>query len=280
MKLIDNIINSNIFIALAAVFLTLATQVQLGLEVHFHNYLYLIFFATLLEYNFHKLVVIWKKDEEYENPKYDWVKANLKFFYILIFVSLGTFLFFVLTSKIEVVIAFMILGFITFFYSQPFLNLFNIRSIPYTKLFIISVIWSLTTIILPLIYSHNHINENVILIIIERIFFLIAITIPFDIRDIEQDKTAKIKTLPILLGKEKAYKLSYISLLIFIIICIIHYANSEQLYILIAMILSGLSSFIFLYSDKIRRIKFYHYGILDGTMLLQGLLILGLGFLK
>lgn len=259
--------------------MTLATQVQLGLEVHFHNYLYLIFFATLLEYNFHKLVVIWKKDEEYENPKYDWTKKNIKFFYSLILVSLAAFLFFVFTSKIQVVIAFFLLGFITFLYSQPFLKILNIRAVPYSKVFIIAIVWSLTTSILPMIYSHNHINLNVILIILERIFFLIAITIPFDIRDIEQDKSAKIKTLPILLGKEKAYKLSYISLLIFIIICIIHYANSEQIYILIAMFLSGLSTFVFLYSDKLRTFKFYHYGILDGTMLLQGLLVLGAYYL-
>ena len=96
----------------------------------------------------------------------------------------------------------------------------------------------------------------------------------------EQDKSAELKTIPLLLGKEKAYKLSYISIAIFTVISAFHYANSEQIYILIAMLLSGLSTFMFLYSDKLRTIKFFHYGILDGTMLLQGLLILGLGVLK
>lgn len=273
MKIIDTIINSNIFIALAAVLLTLSTQVQLGLEVHSHKYLYLIFFATLLEYNFHKLVVIWKNDEEYKNKKYDWVKANLKFFYTLIFISLGAFLFFVFTSKVEVVIAFLIFGSVTFFYSQPFLNLFNIRSIPYMKVFIIAIIWSLTTSILPLIYSHNHINENDILIIIERIFFLLAITIPFDIRDIEQDNLAGIRTFGTKFGKEKAYKLAYISIIIFLGISIYHYHS--QFYILIAMLISGLSTMFFLHNKSIRETQYYYYGVLDGTMFLQGLLVLG-----
>lgn len=35
--------------------------------------------------------------------------------------------------------------------------------------------------------------------LVERFFFVFAITIPFDIRDIEADKQAGLKTIPLLI---------------------------------------------------------------------------------
>jgi hypothetical protein len=39
------------------------------------------------------------------------------------------------------------------------------------------------------------------------------------------------------------------------------------------MILSAVSTYIFINSSSLKRLYFYHYGILDGTMLLQGVLV-------
>ena len=52
-----------------------------------------------------------------------------------------------------------------------------------------------------------------------RLFFILAITIPFDIRDLKYDKS-NLKTLPIIFGASKARLIGLLSLLVFEIISI------------------------------------------------------------
>src|ERR1700756_3888232 len=78
------LINSNIYISLAAVFLTVQAQIQLGMHPQWHPYLFIIFFATMLEYNFHRLITLWFRKEILADEKYTWLRNKFSGFFSLI----------------------------------------------------------------------------------------------------------------------------------------------------------------------------------------------------
>ena len=88
---------------------------------------------------------------------------------------------------------------------------FSFRDVPLLKIFIIAFSWTYLTIIIPVIVHNISFDSNLILNIIVRFLFVLAITIPFDIRDLKFDK---VITLPKYLGVKKSKILAYIILLI------------------------------------------------------------------
>ncbi|MES2681379.1 MAG: UbiA family prenyltransferase [Bacteroidota bacterium] len=278
MKFFSFIIHTNIFISLAAVALTVATQVQMGLAPQLHPYLFIIFFATIFEYNLHRLVTVIKNPQALDDEKHKWVKKHLLAFYILVAVSVAGFALAVCFAKKEVLITLFPIGLLTVLYSLPLLKIkkmvFRLREIPLAKIFVISVVWSGATILLPVIESGRVFEtSHVVTLLIERFIFVFAITVPFDIRDMVTDRESNLKTIPILLGEQKALRIAGSALLLFTLICTWHYLGTGQVFLLPAFILSALSTYIFINNKKIQNTKYYHYFVLDGTMLLQALLV-------
>lgn len=266
-------------------FLTIATQLQLGMKPQWHPYLFIIFFATLFEYNLHRFIIVITNKEALNSDKHKWVRENLKVFYSLVLLSILGFICVVLLAKKEVLIALAPIAAITLFYSLPVFGnkrtVFRLREIPFLKIFLIALVWSSSTILLPVIQSGITFNwTHVIAMLAERFLFILAITIPFDIRDVEADKQAGLKTIPLLLNENKSLVISYLSLFIFFLISFIHYQQLNYWFIIFSLGVSSLTTFIFLNSKKIRNMPFYYYGILDGTMLLQGLLVLVFYYVK
>lgn len=266
-------------------FLTIATQLQLGMKPQWHPYLFIIFFATLFEYNLHRFIIVITNKEALNSDKHKWVRENLKVFYSLVLLSILGFICVVLLAKKEVLIALAPIAAITLFYSLPVFGnkrtVFRLREIPFLKIFLIALVWSSSTILLPVIQSGITFNwTHVIAMLAERFLFILAITIPFDIRDVEADKQAGLKTIPLLLNENKSLVISYLSLFIFFLISFIHYQQLHYWFIIFSLGVSSLTTFIFLNSKKIRNMPFYYYGILDGTMLLQGLLVLVFYYVK
>jgi len=72
----------------------------------------------------------------------------------------------------------------------------SIRYLPGFKIFIIALVWSGSIVFFPFEYE-----EKTKLYFIELLFFMIAYTLPFDIRDLNFDDKV-VKTLPMILGIE------------------------------------------------------------------------------
>ncbi len=284
-KFLRFFVNTHLYVALGAVFLTLETQVQMGLRLQWQAYMSLIFFATLFDYNLHRLVTITTKKELLTSVKHQWVGKNRKLFYgMLVFSMLG--LIVALTqTKIAVLIGMAPLALLTIFYTLPFVKqnkyFFRLRDIPLLKIFLIAFVWSVVTIYLPLISQEQTIYDDTVgFMLLERFLFIFAITIPCDIRDMKADTEDGIKTIPLLFGTRHSIRLANISIIIFFILCLFHYVGQNQIFLLPAYFLSALSTLYFINSDKIRQLSFYHYGVLDGTILLQGLLIVAASYFK
>ena len=273
------LIQSKIFISLAAVSLTGQTQIQLGLKPHWQPYLLFIFFAVLFEYNLHRLLSVLVNREDLNPEKHRCKGENRKEIIFLVFVSgAGLFgsAFFV---KWDTLVAFIPLALLTLMYSILIFgnrnDPFRFRRIPFLKMFLISFVWSTSTVILPVIQSPENLDRiHAALMIAERFFFIFAIAIPFDIRDMEEDRIAGLKTLPLLLNENKTLTLSYLSLLVFFLISIFHYQSRNDWFIIGALGVSTLITYFFIRMKTFRKLSWYYSGILDGTMIIQGLLVM------
>ncbi|MBL7922208.1 MAG: UbiA family prenyltransferase [Bacteroidia bacterium] len=278
MKIFNFIINTNIYISLAAVALTLGTQVQLGMQPQLHPYLFIIFFATIFEYNLHRLITIITNPASLNNEKHSWVKNNKIAFYVLVSASVVGFSIAVALAKKIVLITLFPIGVVTLFYSLPVFKtkkiIFRLREIPCLKIFLISMVWAATTILLPIIQCGQTFGKwHVINMLIERFIFVFAITIPFDIRDMKSDEQTGLQTIPLIIGEKKALLVGNVYMVLFLVVCCFHYYKTSLAFILPAFIISAFTTLLFLNSKKIKSLTHYHYFILDGTMLLQGFLI-------
>jgi len=278
LKFLNFIINTNIYISLAAVALTLGTQVQLGMQPQLHPYLFIIFFATIFEYNLHRLITVITNPASLDDEKHSWVKNNKIAFYILCGASVLGFIIAAAMAKKTVLITLFPIGAVTVFYSLPIFKtkkiIFRLREIPCLKIFLISMVWAATTILLPIIESGQTFDKwHIITMLLERFIFVFAITIPFDIRDMKSDEEANLQTIPLIIGEKKAMHVANFYLFLFLLICSYHYYNTALAFILPAFIISGISTLLFMNIKWFKKVSHYHYFILDGTMLLQGVLI-------
>lgn len=280
MKLLKVIIDSNIFIALSGVALTFASQVQLGLDLQIYNYVYVIFFGILLEYNLHKFYAVIKNNEEIKSEKYSWAKNNKYIYFSIIIIAFIFLIYFFINLKTNIILYLIPFAILNLLYSLPIFKKIKIRKIPLIKIFLIAFVWTFVTVNIPFIYSEVRLSNAIYLLFLERFIFIIAITIPFDIRDIQQDKINGVKTIPYFLGENKSYLLSNILIIIFSIITTIHYLIYLNYYILFSFIITTIITLIFLNSKSIRKNKYFYYGYLDGSMFLFGLLVVLSGFLE
>ena len=131
----------------------------------------------------------------------------------------------------------------------------GLRSVPGLKLFIISFVWAFTTGFLPAIWN----GHNGWYWLLERFFWTMALTIPFDVRDIKLDAES-IKTLPHVIGPKNSIYLAQAALWMSFSILVMRFG------------MPVLSTFIlFLFFTIIIRIARAELGDLYYSFLIEGL---------
>ena len=271
---IDFLTESNLFIAFAAALYTIQAQVEMGMHPAWHPYLFLIFFATLFEYNLARFITVLTGKSSLNAKKYTWVRSHLRLFYGIVIFSVTGFLIAASQAKREVLYVLFPLGLLTLFYSFPLYKtgekLFRLREIPLLKIFLIAFIWSSSTLLLPFIQKGGELNWNLIVtLLIQRFFFIFSITIPFDIRDMLLDEQHGTKTLPLHLGRSKAMLLANVALVFFIFLSFLLNNSSS----LIAKSVSVVVTLYLLNSKGISKSPYY-YTLLDGMIILQAILVI------
>ena len=279
MKCLRMLILSNVFIALAAVFLSIETQILLGLEAIVSPSVVMIFFATMFVYNLPRLIKLINNMNELLKGKDYWVVKHKYLYFVLTGISLTGIFLSIIHTNLFAFTALLPFIIITLFYSLPLTKktafLFSLREIPYLKIFLIAIVWSGVTVVVPAIESDLTCTvRDIILLITERFLFVFAITIPFDIRDMEADHKSGLKTIPLKIGEKNAEILSFLSLILYFIISVLHFGLQKQHLLITATVISFLITFISLRVKKLRKHPIYYYGILDGTMLIQGIVVL------
>lgn len=235
-------INSNIHVAFAGYCLTKITLLEFGLFGRVTP----VFVAllVLISYNFIRYVEI-KTERLFWFKKWFEINRNyLLFLVIAAFVGLVDLILKTNFNKASLLILFPF-GFVTFFYAVPLGKIgnyiFSFRNFPGIKIFSIALTWAGITVFFPLFEKGISFNTTVYAEFIQRFLFLIALTIPFDIRDMEND-TESLQTIPILVGVESAKYIGYILLLSFILLELIKrsFNSLEFLVVILTALITGL----------------------------------------
>lgn len=285
MKPIVIFIQTNVLIAFSALTLTVSTQFQLGLNISLESYHFLIFFSTLFIYNIHRRITLLNGFKTIPSENYNEYKTSLKVIHRCLVIALGGIVITLLKTRLNLVFVLIPFGIISLLYSIPFKmgqkTLITLRQIPYLKIFLIAFVWAAVTVFIPVVnYKKPLYSLHVLSVFLERMLFVLAITLPFDIRDMDDDKKAGIQTIPLRLGVIKSIYMSVAVLILFFTLALAHYTFTRQWLILGAFTIIFTITLLALIHPKIQKLQLYHRGILDGTMLLQGILILGCYFIR
>lgn len=254
-KIVDFYIFSNIHVALAGFSMTKITLINFGITSNLTPLF--VAFSILISYNFIRFYeiknnrLIWFKD---------WFFINIKGILLLIFLSilgLATILFFTDFNLKSLLILFPF-AFMTFFYAIPLFKIgkleVSFRNFPMVKIFSIVLSWAGISVFFPLYEADFQFNSAVYIEFMQRIFILLAITIPFDIRDVKADSKT-LKTLPQIMGINPS-KVFGILLLFGFVLLEIFKENFTYIGFLIVLIISIITGLLLLFSSP-KRSRFY-----------------------
>ena len=150
----------------------------------------------------------------------------------------------------------------------------SLRDVPGIKIFMVAISWSFLCGLMPIWLSGiSSINVGqVILVCAEKLFFIVAITIPFDIRDLRHDKESN-STIPQVFGVKKSIYIA-IGLLVFGALCLL-FTSSVSSEVATGLMLSYTITMILLLFVDEDKPELYFSGLIDSSMVLQLLLVWG-----
>ena len=267
--IVDGIVYSNLWISAGAVCFSTVGASVLGYQLS-NKFIAFIFCTTLFTYNFQRLVKLKSKNQQpISGPRAEWVQKHLILVYALTIVgSLGGIIFGYNYVKSYAGLLFLV-GFFSFFYvwKLPFFKR-NVRSIPTIKLFVLSGTWVLATQVLPfLVFSTNSLSFNVALFFLSSLFFMCAISIPFDIRDLVVDDKS-LKTVPQIFGVKGSVAIA-ITMLFLSVLMALYVSENHQIGLLINGVLAGLIIYFSIKNND----ELYYSGLTDGTLIFMGVLV-------
>lgn len=275
-KISDFVIYGNNFIALGGASLCWQTYFLLGAEPEI-LYILLAFLATFFIYNIDRLLAF-KSISGVKSERHIWITENVRIMLVLTALSaltLGIMVFF-LPFKIILFLAH--LGFVSVGYSLPFLgrgnNRRSLRSIKVLKIFLITYVWMAATAWLPALRTDvPFLSAEVQLIALKRALFIFAVTLPFDIRDYYSDMKTDVTTLPQILGMQNSRWLALFCISIFALIAYIQfYPNYLEAFY--SLQITALVSALLIWYATPKRHEYYYTAALDGTLILQMVLLL------
>lgn len=266
-RLINYLIYSNVYIAICAVSLTVQTSYILGLSID-HYILLLVFFATLLVYALHRIG--FSIDYLEQNDRFNYLKGIRKHLIAICFISIVICFYIYLDVFGDKYWVAVIPFLISMGYVIPCLpsknGLIRLRDIHYVKIFLVALIWMFVTVYLPYINEDRIPNSSFWIHVLDRCIFIFAITLPFDIRDMDQEDKANVYTFVSLMGIEKAKMLSIVSMVIWLGLACHQFQSYSWVFGY------GLTSVVVVYLvvTSNEKKKDHHYSLLlDGTMLIN-----------
>lgn len=195
---------TNLWIALAAGLVTVETYPRLGAAPRLWPVPALVFFATLVVYNLDRLLRTATEDTVDRSPRHLWVDRHRRGLWVLTAVAAAGVLGSLVAMSWEVAAVLVILGAVCAAYVAPVVGRtregsLRLKEVPGLKIFVITAVWTAATVALPALAVGAPAGRTAI-VAVERFLFVFAICLPFDVRDLDRDRTVGIRTLPALLG--------------------------------------------------------------------------------
>lgn len=197
-------INSSIHVALAVVALLAITVFEYNLTVPCQLWAF-VFLSALTGYNFVKYAKVARLHHRS-------LTQSLKAIQVFSGICLVILAFMAFQLSIKTLIVTVAFGLATFFYAVPFVRNKNLRNFEGIKIFVVAFVWAGVTVIVPMIASETLISGDALLTFLQRILLVVALILPFEIRDVPYD-SLNLKTLPQQIGVRNTKLLGQVVLL-------------------------------------------------------------------
>ncbi|MBE9585673.1 hypothetical protein IM792_14545 [Mucilaginibacter sp. JRF] len=290
-KLLQPVLNfllfSNVFMALCAVAQALVTFHLIGAKP-IYPVLALLFTSTLGIYNFCILITRPKAPLRSPYVRVRWFFSHYRLmvsFTIICLLSLIP-LFFMVSLPAKILLVFM--GALSVLYGLPLFSLgaqrFGLRNIPGLKAILITLVWVGSCVLLPLLEAQErHLASismrDMMILTAKRFLFIGALTVPFDIRDLFQDRQTGVKTIPVVWGERNAYLFCQFLLAGYILLLFMFRHNGFNADFF-ALTLTALLTGWLIFRSTWEKNEYYYFFYLDGVLILQYVIVLAFSMLK
>lgn len=197
-SIFDFYINSSMHVALSVFSMTYVSLLEFRLPIDW-SLLYFVFFSSITGYNFVKFFGIAKF---HHRSLAHWLRV-IQVFSLVCFLLM---LWFAFQLQPETLLYIGIFGAVTFLYAIPFLpkRFFidqqkNLREIGGLKVYVIGLVWTGVTVLLPILDSNQPFVWDVWITAIQRFILVMMLMLPFEIRDLQYD-SIKLSTIPQKIG--------------------------------------------------------------------------------
>lgn len=247
------------------------------------DYFYILFvgFATLATYNFQRIVKFRNRPEYLKAGRNNWLFRNRKKLSLITLIAgIGT-SFFAFYLPIQAYPTLFFMALLSLLYVVRFIprkgKRLALRDLPLMKVFLIALVWTVVSVVIPLQtgsgVESTSFTRSFGLVLLEKFAFLMAITIPFDIRDVAFDDPNQ-QTIPQLLGVQKSIQVAIAFALISFVASALLCLNGNYSHLtLSAFAGSTLLNLFFITNSNPKKTEMFFAGGVDGTLLIQAVLV-------
>jgi 4-hydroxybenzoate polyprenyltransferase len=277
-KIFDFFVFSSLFIAVCAVLMVYQTCLLFTIPFSF-SMAGFVFFGSVCSYNFHWYLTPPTVEEPSE--KLSWNISNKRIHLLLFIVGLlgsAVFSFLLIDHWFWLGIT----AFVTFLYSAPKIPhpvFSHLKKVAIGKTVFLAFAWMHVTALLPLVINLKQLANADVLFVVNRFFFIYAICILFDYRDVEEDKNAGIKSLITYLNDGRVDLLFWSSILIVLVTSFL-LAGYFSVLVITALLVPVLILSLLYYHAKRNFSDYLYYFVLDGLMMLSAPLLLLIKFAR
>ena len=206
----DFYLNSSIHVALGVVSLLGVSAYYLDISLDANVCLF-TFFATITGYNFIKYAGVAK----WHHRSLTRTLRAIQLFSLLCFIGMCYYGWQLSAVSLQLLV---VLGLLTVLYALPlFSRKRSLRTLRGLKIYTIALVWAGVTVLLPVVEANLTHTPDVWIVFAQRVLYVIAITLPFEIRDLKYDQ-AELGTLPQLIGVPKTKYLGSVIVSLFFIL--------------------------------------------------------------
>lgn len=203
-RIFDFYINSSIHVSIAIVSFAAVTFLNFKIPIDY-ELLVFIFLASVTGYNFIKYAGIAKLHHLS-------LARNVRIIQIFSFLIFLCLLWSAFQQSFQIIVIAAIMALFTILYAVPvFTENRNLRGVPGLKIFVIAFVVTVVTILMPLAGYKSFLTQDVLLELFQRFCLVVAVILPFEIRDLRYDM-AQLGTMPQIFGVSGTKLLGYILL--------------------------------------------------------------------
>lgn len=268
MRVLKFLFRSNLFISLGAVAFLLGASWLMQLPLLPWEYYLLVGSATFWIYNLNVFLLHLAGERHKGNSRVRWQRLHSGPMLSLLVSSLLAAVYTSFILHWAEVLWLLQLGLISVLYTLPYFKAqpkpWQLRSIPLLKIFLIAYVWTGMSVGLTAIHFQLPLAQAM-LPFVGAFAFILAITLPFDIRDYKADQAFRLLTLPGSIGIRATKGLGLVLLTLFALLYFFQLTN--PLYLLLCVLPSA---WLILKAHPDRK-WWYFTALLDGCLLLYAL---------